>query len=211
MSRKVGNSPFVRLERRAVTPSLYGRFMEPTKRCTKCGKRFPLAMFYAAKGTRDGLRGDCKECFAARAAKRYREDPDRVKQRVLKWQRENRDRYRASQRRIKQSPEGKRREREGHLRRTHGITQADYDAMVEAQKGRCKICGRRPAEGKSFHIDHDHVTGRIRGLLCSSCNHALGLFAESPERLRRAASYVTRPKSSYLVRQRLERELLRQQ
>jgi hypothetical protein len=168
-------------------------------------------MFYAGKGTADGLRGDCKQCFAERAAKRYRDDPEKVKRRVRQWRIDNAERYLETQRRNKQTPEGRQRDRDGHLRRAHGITQADYEGMVEAQHGRCKICGRVPR--KSFHIDHDHVTGRIRGLLCSACNHALGLFAESPQRLQRAAEYVTRPdaQAARLARQRLQRELLRKQ
>jgi hypothetical protein len=184
--------------------------MGDAKRCKVCGIRKPLTDFYRAAGMADGHRNDCKACNLKAKHDRYIANPGPDKARVLQWQRENRERHLAAQRRRRERSENKAKEREGHLKRTHGITQSDYDAMVDAQKGRCKICGRRPAEGKSFHIDHDHVTGRIRGLLCSSCNHALGLFAESPERLRRAALYVTRPRSAALVRARLERELLGQ-
>lgn len=187
--------------------------MVPEKRCSKCREVKPLGDFYRAAGMRDGYRNDCKRCNLAAKHERYMADPEPTKARVRQWQKDNPERYREMLRRIRESPEGKRREREGHLRRTHGITQADYDAMFQAQKGRCKICGRRPAKGKSLHIDHDHVTGRIRGLLCSSCNHALGLFAESPERLRRAAEYATRPKPAARAKvlTRLQGELLRQQ
>lgn len=75
------------------------------------------------------------------------------------------------------------------LRRQYGIEPADYYAMLAAQNGGCKICGiRRPGGGKhrgdeltAFHVDHDHATGRVRGLLCMKCNKALGLIGDSPE------------------------------
>ncbi|MGE0576133.1 MAG: endonuclease VII domain-containing protein [Reyranella sp.] len=64
--------------------------------------------------------------------------------------------------------------------------------MERAQEGRCKIC-RRPAEEgqwKVLRVDHDHATGKIRGLLCHHCNVALGHFGDSPELLERAAEYL---------------------
>lgn len=182
-----------------------------TKRCSVCGETRALTDFYAASGTRDGLRGDCKVCFAARAAKRYREDPEKVKARVRQWQQENRERYRESQRRIKQSPEGRRREREGHLRRKYGITQADYDALLIEQGGGCAICGRKPSK-ISLHVDHEHGSNAVRGILCFRCNNALGDLGDSPAQLQRAVAYLTRdPELDALVRARVERELLGQQ
>jgi len=187
--------------------------MESSKRCKVCGEVKPLVDFYAAPGMRDGRRNDCKRCNLAAKHQRYAADPEPTKARVRKWQQENRERYLARQKRNKQTPEGRRRDRNGHLKRTHGLTLADYDAMLALQKGRCAICGRMSA--KSFHIDHDHVTGEIRGLLCSACNHALGLFGESPQRLSRATNYVSRDLRRYarldeLIRARVKRELLRQ-
>ncbi len=78
--------------------------------------------------------------------------------------------------------------REYHLRRRYGITSADYDAMVEAQDGLCALCRERPPE----HVDHDHVTGTVRGLLCSCCNQGLGNFRDSVAALRAAVVYLER-------------------
>ncbi len=75
-----------------------------------------------------------------------------------------------------------------HLRRRYGITAADADAMLEAQGGLCAICRSAPAA----HVDHDHVTGAVRALLCFGCNGGLGQFGDDPERLRAAADYVER-------------------
>ena len=68
------------------------------------------------------------------------------------------------------------------------VSPEEYDRMVWDQLGLCAICLRVP--GGPFHIDHDQATGRVRGLLCRSCNIALGLMQDDPERLRRAAAYV---------------------
>jgi hypothetical protein len=64
-------------------------------------------------------------------------------------------------------------------RHNHGITDAEYQAMREAQGGVCALCGqpeihRIKGTLLSLAVDHDHVTGQIRGLLCMKCNHALG-------------------------------------
>lgn len=64
------------------------------------------------------------------------------------------------------------------LKKKYGITHADYIRMLHAQKGRCAICGATQKQGgnKRLHVDHDHDTKRVRGLLCSKCNGALGWF-----------------------------------
>ena len=69
----------------------------------------------------------------------------------------------------------------------YGVTDAQLEAMVLVQCGKCAIC-TEPLEPP--HIDHDHVTGRIRGLLCGKCNKALGLVGDQPAMLRVAAEYL---------------------
>ncbi len=68
------------------------------------------------------------------------------------------------------------RNRRNHLRRTFGITVEQYEEMVNGQGGECRICHKTPKEKQRLHIDHDHETGRIRGLLCFNCNTALGWY-----------------------------------
>lgn len=74
----------------------------------------------------------------------------------------------------------------------YGITREQYDAMVEAQEGKCAICRRSEWGGRHNkpHVDHCHETGRVRGLLCDGCNNGLGRFGDDPERLERAAAYL---------------------
>ena len=87
-------------------------------------------------------------------------------------------------------PERKAADRVGHLKRKFGLTPEQYEEMVAAQHGGCAICGRVPEAGKTFHVDHDHESGAVRGLLCQPCNHALGLFQESSTVLGRACRYL---------------------
>jgi hypothetical protein len=77
-------------------------------------------------------------------------------------------------------------------RRQYGITLLQYDEMVKNQNGCCKICGTDNPGGKRkrFSVDHNHETGEVRGLLCGSCNSALGLFKDNPNILQSALVYL---------------------
>jgi hypothetical protein len=73
-----------------------------------------------------------------------------------------------------------------HLKRRYGISAEEADAMREEQAGLCAICRTAPAT----QVDHDHVTGAVRALLCFNCNGGLGQFRDDPAVLRAAAAYV---------------------
>lgn len=75
--------------------------------------------------------------------------------------------------------------------RKYGITVDQFDVMLAAQGGVCRICRSGDPRGVgSFHVDHDHDTGVIRGLLCSDCNLGLGLFKDDATLLLGAANYL---------------------
>jgi hypothetical protein len=76
--------------------------------------------------------------------------------------------------------------RQFHLRRRYGVDEAQVAWFVLQQDGVCAIC----RTGKAVHIDHDHRTGRVRGILCFNCNRALGKLGDDPELLRRALNYL---------------------
>lgn len=84
--------------------------------------------------------------------------------------------------------------REAVYLRNYGITLEQYDQMVLDQDGCCKICGTdNPGSNRCrFSIDHNHETGEVRGLLCGSCNAALGLFKDNPSTLLSAFNYLTK-------------------
>lgn len=84
--------------------------------------------------------------------------------------------------------------RERHLVRKYGVTLLDYENLLAEQDGRCAIC--RAPEVEQFkgvlHVDHDHATGEVRGLLCRGCNHMLGSVEDDPAVLERAIRYLRR-------------------
>lgn len=83
--------------------------------------------------------------------------------------------------------------RRSNLKRNYGITQDVFDAMSAAQGGLCAICCEPPGgKWKILYVDHCHLTKKIRGLLCISCNRALGWFRDNPTYMRSAADYVER-------------------
>src|SRR5690349_19534019 len=153
------------------------------KRCKVCGELKTLDEFYAAAGMRDGNRSDCKTCNNAAHATRYAANPQRNIERVKRWQQENSERLNAYRREYRQRPERKRADRNGHLRRKFGITIDDYERMLEEQGYGCAICGAPEPDGASLHVDHDHESGEVRGLLCFTCNNALGDVQDSLDRV----------------------------
>lgn len=159
------------------------------KRCTKCGVEQPLENFYRAAGSRDGHRGDCRSCFAARAAARHAANPGPSRERVKTWQQDNPERVLA--RRRQYAAEGRKQatNRRSYLKRKYGMTPEQYNEMLAAQGGGCAICGRPPKK-ISLHVDHDHDTGAIRRLLCFLCNNLLGDAGDDPALLEKAAAYL---------------------
>jgi hypothetical protein len=158
------------------------------KICKVCGVEQPLDNFYANKGGRDGRRPECKACHLAARKARYRENPRPYIERVLKWQRENRERYLAKQQAYKESGSKAVSDRKSHLKRKYGLTLEEFDALLAAQGGRCAICGKPDPD----NVDHDHVTGRVRGILCWNCNVGVGQFEDDIERFIAATTYLDR-------------------
>lgn len=127
--------------------------------------------------------------YLERRRERYANDPsvrDRVRQ-------ENRRRYKANPLAAYAS----------RFRRLYKMTYDDFLAMAEAQGGLCAICGEQPSSGQTkrcrgLYIDHDHATGKVRGLLCTNCNNGIGHFKDSIARLLKAIDYLKRhePKES---------------
>lgn len=83
-----------------------------------------------------------------------------------------------------------------NLARKFNLTPDDYDALLAKQGGVCAICAQvethkyPSGKPKDLAVDHDHITGKVRGLLCFNCNQGVGRFQNSPERLRCAAAYL---------------------
>ncbi|MFD5697441.1 endonuclease VII domain-containing protein [Streptomyces lasiicapitis] len=145
-----------------------------SKRCTKCLEDKPRTEFYKSHDGKYGpvLKSICKLCHTAQ---------------VRGWYGEHSDRSNTNRRRLQ-------------LKQNYGLTPDEYDAMLSAQGGVCAIC-KRPErvkrQGKLVRmpVDHCHETGRVRALLCHSCNRAIGLLGDDTELLRAATEYLLRHKA----------------
>jgi len=113
----------------------------------------------------------------AQARERYYKNRDRQQATSRAWKAANRERVRAYMHAYQ-------------LKTQYGLTLPQYNALGWT----CEICQRIQGPGKRsrLHVDHDHLTGQVRGLLCQSCNLALGTLQDSQVRLRRLLDYLIR-------------------
>jgi hypothetical protein len=82
------------------------------------------------------------------------------------------------------------------LWKNYRIRLSDYERLYEAQEGNCACCGQHEEKFKrKLHVDHDHESGKIRGLLCTQCNPGIGYFQDSIERLQKAINYLKKFKN----------------
>lgn len=91
------------------------------------------------------------------------------------------------------TPHFKEGQRDRNYKRVHGISLATYRRMLEEQDNACAICKcKSDATGKNarLHIDHDHKTGKVRGLLCYRCNIAMGFLDDNPDRIYKILDYL---------------------
>lgn len=132
--------------------------------CAQCQRVLPGTEFYWDK-TKGRLVNRCIACVAERGKARW----DRT---------------------------GRARQRTKMLERQYGLTDAEYDALSKTQGGVCAICRTMgpPVRNDTprLAVDHCHTSGEVRGLLCANCNRGIGLFADSPERLAAAISYLSK-------------------
>lgn len=138
------------------------------KHCRKCKRELPVVAFPRGRNRRDGLQVHCRECVAEYGAAHSRRRRDAMGMPVRC------EACRAA------------RGRQDRPKREYGLTEADRDESIASQGGVCCICLSAPPQ----HVDHCHETGRVRGVLCFSCNAALGQFKDRPDAIRRAAAYV---------------------
>lgn len=146
--------------------------------------------------------GSCRICKRNNRRKWQKSNPKLVKAQTTRWREQNperakehgqdtykRNRSKVIERSKKWKEDNPEKARDIQLKK-YGITAKDYDSRLEEQKNLCAIC--RDSRGKrNFHVDHDHSTGKVRGLLCGNCNVALGLMRDNPEFLEAAISYLS--------------------
>lgn len=163
------------------------------KRCPKCAIAKPVEEFYDRKSSPSGKASWCKACFlalhkakgeSAVAGGICRDHGIPVRP--------------GCKRRCAKCLDSERR----HCLRKFGLSIQEYEALLAAQDGRCAVCRRTPDQAgrkpKLLAVDHDHVTGQVRGLLCTNCNTAIGKAADDPVRLCRMADYILASRRSSL-------------
>ncbi len=143
------------------------------KICKKCKASKEEADFYKKLKGKDGLSSYCKSCDSVLISNRTKDRNKGIKvEKIAKIR--DKDYF-----------------RNVGLRNLYGITLEEYNQIFAQQNGCCLICERSQLElNKRLHVDHDHKTGRIRGLLCNSCNQGLGYFKDNKEFLFRAIQYL---------------------
>ena len=132
----------------------------PHKRCTSCKEHKYFKDFSKNKSKPDGYHNQCKAC--------------RSKYKPSAKSKERNRKYLAAWNRLKSS----------------GFTQEEYDAKLKEQDYRCAICRTDDSGPMAFHADHDHKTGKKRGILCDKCNTGLGLLKDDVEILCAAIEYL---------------------
>jgi hypothetical protein len=138
-----------------------------TKQCTKCLVFKGLDDFY--RRGESGRKSECKDCDNQRHTKWRAKDPERTRR---LW-REAAQRH-APRARL----------------RIYGLTETEFEVLLKSQGGLCAICR---SDG-DLCIDHDHSSGKVRGLLCSNCNSMLGMGQDDPARLELGAEYLRNSK-----------------
>jgi hypothetical protein len=133
--------------------------------CTKCGETKPIDVFDKNREGKNGpvLHTACRTCRSAAA---------------YQWWLNNKERAQANKRRLE-------------LRKRYGITPEMYDQILAQQGGGCAVCGAA-RDGDELPVDHDHVTGAVRGILCHRCNLAIGSLGDDIDLLKKAIYYLQR-------------------
>ena len=145
------------------------------KTCPSCKETLPVSSFNKAS-RRDGYQTYCRACHNRMQRKKYNTDPEaKLKRKIRESRRKGKDPLVS---------------RKAELKRLYGITWEDYVSMLKNQGEVCAICKQECSTTKMLSVDHDHATGRVRGLLCNGCNTSLARFKDSVVLLKRAIDYL---------------------
>ena len=175
----------------------------------RCNRHGELNLENAYQGSeKDHFRLRCKICAHEKRVKRYSNTREKSILDAAKWKKENRkrvielaalDRLNYPKKYEKWRKDYYERNRQAittrSICRRIGIEVNDYNALMDAQNNKCAICEKeetRKLKGTLMRLclDHNHVTGKIRALLCHDCNSGLGKFYDSPDLLTKAAIYL---------------------
>lgn len=154
--------------------------MEKTKQCSICKEIKPLSQF-SFKVNIGRYNCYCKPCCSEKAKQWKRDNPNYFKERV----KNDPEYYRKYRQKYGQAKKSR------SLLRKYGISIRGYNDLFDLQEGKCAVCGTHQSvlSGKLV-IDHDHTTGKLRGLLCTTCNTAIGMLKDNPQLAISLANYL---------------------
>jgi len=155
------------------------------KMCRKCNQ--PRTEYYKSSNTKDGFDYYCIPCRKVYMKTQREKHAEKRKAQKKAWYYAN-QRHAISKSR-KWYKDHTDRHRDGRFRRVYGITLVEYNALLEKQGGTCAVCHRPPGRLR-LAVDHDHTSGKVRGLLCQACNQGLGFFKDHPNLLADAIEYL---------------------
>ena len=142
------------------------------KICYCCGQKKELSFFNSDKSRKDGLYPNCRPC-ANKYLRDLRKNNPELRQRLI---------ARSAEYKLKFPEKYKQSIRNSTLKKKYGITLDEYWKLFKKQDSCCAICSRKESNGSGlFHVDHDHKTGKVRGILCQPCNTTLGKVQEKEE------------------------------
>jgi hypothetical protein len=167
------------------------------KSCVRCGERKSLDDFPTRKSAMDGRRNECKAC-TKHYNKAYRaKNRGDLNAAALVWIAANPIKAKASRDRYRKSEAGKTTKKTTRLKMRYGLTPDQWDAAFVAQGSCCAICKTKESGGRAWHTDHDHSTGKFRGILCGKHNIGIGLLGDDPALLDAASHYLS-PKDTQI-------------
>lgn len=130
----------------------------------------------------------------SKTSKYYNSPKELAYRKAYKQRPEVKERHRIEMKNYYRTLEGKTIQRKRALKRLYNISFEQYDVLFKSQHGVCAICSKPPKDNRKLFVDHDHVTTKIRGLLCDKCNFILGLSGESASILQEGINYLARYK-----------------
>lgn len=148
------------------------------KQCNKCKIIKPVEDY-------SKLRSTCKKCIAEAARLYRKENKEEYKKHYTKWRRKNPEKMKAAYKKKKLAQ--------------YNLTESDYNRILLEQNNVCACCGQKETTFDSrlnvlrtLAVDHDHLTGEVRGLLCTNCNNGLGRFKDNISLLQNAIDYLNK-------------------
>lgn len=144
------------------------------KKCSDCKKEKEISQFYIRRISPDGYGVYCKTCDNKKSAEYRKKNDKEIKVRRKIFRDNNKELLRFRK-----------------LKSKRGITKEQYEELLKSQNYRCAICSKKAEDHyRPLALDHDHTTGKIRGILCDNCNRCLGLLKDNKIILQKALEYL---------------------